>query len=292
MKSITRSSALIALALAATVASTTAHATTTPDAITPTGNVSYQLTDGSSTNLPGYQSATGGYNFVFNSTGAAVGGAGGLVMDDHTTAALGVSNPSNPVSPNGFLALDADYPGALGSPEPGVTTTLSGLTAGEIVTVTFNFAGSQQKAGSDSCGNCTGAFDALLKVTLGGAAPTAGGVTLDAAAGATEDKLTTTGACSNESGVEPCIASQGFSGWESETLTFTVGSGAGNSVLSFIASDPNASHQDPAFALVDDVSITTPNSPAPEPSSLMLLGTGLAGLSGMLRSRFKKSAKV
>jgi hypothetical protein len=45
-------------------------------------------------------------------------------------------------------------------------------------------------------------------------------------------------------------------------------------------SDPNIG------AVLDNVSITTP-SPTPEPSSLMLLGTGILGAAGMMRRRFK-----
>jgi hypothetical protein len=65
------------------------------------------------------------------------------------------------------------------------------------VTLTFDFAGDQQKNGSDGCTSsiCGGNYDALLAVTLGGAAATSGltndGTLLDAAKGATSGDTTT-----------------------------------------------------------------------------------------------------
>jgi hypothetical protein len=50
--------------------------------------------------------------------------------------------------------------------------------------------------------------------------------------------------------------------------------------------DPNAVAQDPAFALLDNLSFTV-TSPVPEPNSLLLLSTGLLGLSGYMRMRSK-----
>ena len=270
-----RGSILTALVLSA-VATTSAHATSI--GIAPTGGNSYELT---SNNLTGWSST--GYNFVFSSAAQAVntGPNIGLVMD-------GATSGSN------FLALDADYQ------QGAVTTNLGSLATGDIVTVTFNFAGSQQLTGSNGCAapRCTGNFDAELGVTLGGIAPTVA-TALDAAGGSSlsADLLTTIAACKASNGgtgetTAPCIKSQLWSGWESETETFHITS-ANSGVLSFLASDPNAAAQDPAFALLDNVtySISTP-SPTPEPSSLMLLGTGLAGLGGFVRSRFKKGAEA
>jgi hypothetical protein len=44
--------------------------------------------------------------------------------------------------------------------------------------------------------------------------------------------------------------------------------------------------QVPAFALVDNLSFTV-TPPVPEPNSLLLLSTGLLGLGGYMRMRYK-----
>jgi hypothetical protein len=279
MKFFNRNSAILTLALTA-MGTTAAHATTI--GIAPTSGNSYQLT---SNNLTNWSNASGGYNFVFSTAGTAVSGTNaGLIMDGATSG-------------SDFLALDADY--QVGA----VTTNLGTLSAGDVVTVTFGFAGSQQLYGSDGCSNngpaphvCEGDFDAELAVTLGGLAPTAN-ATLDAASVSTlgsPDIITNAGIChaSNAGTGEktaPCILSQTWSGFTTETLTYDVTS-TNSGVLSFLASDPNAAAQDPAFALLDNVtySVTTPSA-TPEPSSLMLLSTGLMGLGGFVRSRIKKS---
>jgi hypothetical protein len=270
----------MALVLAAMVATTTAaHAAGIPIAITPTGGNSYQINNcpGGNCNLSGWDNAgyqNHGYNFVLDTATSAIntGPQKGLVLDGATVA-------------NGapVLALDADYQ------QGAVTTTLSGLAAGDVVTLTFDFAGSQQKLNSDGCSFCHGNYDALLGVTLGGAAPTSGGALLDAAVGATSGDTTTGSSnCSNAGGHSPCILSQEWSGWESETLKFTVGSGSTNDVLSFLASDPAGQNQVPSFALVDNLAFTV--TPAvPEPNSLLLLFTGLLGLGGYVRMRCKSS---
>jgi hypothetical protein len=280
MKSLfTKSSALLALALSAMVATTTfAHATSI--GIAPGVNTAFQV---GPTALAGWSESTGpcnspgcingyAYNFAFSSASQAVNTGPnntlGVVMDGATTG-------------TNFLALDADY----GEAALSTSTTLSGLSQGATVTVTFGFAGTQQLTGSDSCGTCTGNFDALLAVTLGGSAPTAGGALLNAATGAGAIDTTTSGC---PSGASTCIVSQEWSGWESETLTFTASSSS--EVLSFIASAPSGQANVPAFALVDNVAYTvTPPTATPEPSSLMLLSTGLLGLGGFLRMRYKNS---
>jgi hypothetical protein len=267
----------MALALAAMVATTTAaHATAIAITPSPTGD-SYQI---AGSNLSGWTNSSNGYNFVFNTATSAVntGPQNGLEMDSST------ANNGGSV-----IALDADY-----LIQPVTNTTLTGLSLG-VMTLTFNFAGDQQENGSDGCTSsiCGGNYDALLAVTLGGVAATSGtndGTLLDAAKGATSGDTTTglgVGGNCNNAGVSPCILSQEWSGWESETLTFNVTSAT--ETLSFLASANVLQPQVPAFALVDNLSYTvaTPPPGIPEPNSLLLLSTGLLGLGGYMRMRYK-----
>ena len=74
--------------------------------------------------------------------------------------------------------------------------------------------------------------------------------------------------------------SHGFTGWQTENLTFTAKSTT--EVLSFLAIGTPGG--EPPMSLLDGVSVS--DNAVPEPSSLALLGTGLAGMGGLLR-RFK-----
>ncbi len=124
-----------------------------------------------------------------------------------------------------------------------VSQTLSGLTVGAATTVSFLFAGAQQSG-------YYGATTEQLKVTLG-------------------DQSLLTEVLSDPS--------QGFTGWKQENLTFTATSTT--EVLSFLAIGTPSGV--PPMSLLDGVSVT--DTAVPEPSSLALLGTGLAGLSGLVR---------
>ena len=189
-----------------------------------------------------------GYNFVFT-PGTA-----------DTTGAVGQYNTaSNPVklwgpgdgsangltaSPNGgnYLAMDGSFQ------QGPISQTLSGLTVGAATTVKFYFAGAQQYG-------FTGPTTEQFAVSLGNQ-------TIDT------DVL-------ND-------ANHGFTGWQSESLTFTATNTS--EVLSFLAIGTPTG--EPPMSLLDGVSVS--DTAVPEPSSLALLGTGLAGVSGLVRRRFKK----
>lgn len=81
------------------------------------------------------------------------------------------------------------------------------------------------------------------------------------------------------------IASHGFSGWLAQSYTFTA---TGTSeVLSFLFASPQSVGA-PPIALLNDVSLTA----APEPSSWVLMVTGLIALAGFVRWRRKSAARM
>jgi hypothetical protein len=205
-------------ALALAVMATVAHA----DPILLNGGFEQTLTPTSSqfgSAFPSQQVtgwSTSGYNFVF------------LPGTADTTGAVGVGNPvrfwgpgngSNNglgASPNGgnFVAIDGVF-------QPGpLTQTVTGLTVGSPVTISFYYAGAQQY-GYD------GPTTDAMQVSLGSQTFTTS--VLD-------------------------IANHGFSGWQSASFTFTPTSTS--ELLSFMAiSTPDGV---PPFALLDGVTIGSP----------------------------------
>jgi len=203
------------------------------------------LTNGSgqlgfNTNASGW--STTGYNFVFTSGTADSVGANGFFGN------LQLWGPGNG-SANGLPASSPDgknYVAADGAFEVApITQTITGLTPGQTYGVTFYWGAAQQSG-------YTGPTTDQWAVSLGG---------------------------DTQSTSIDSIASQGFSGWQSQTFDYTASSGS--ELLSFLAvGTPNG---EPPFALLDGVSMTA----VPEPSSLVAMFAGVLLLGAILRRRVR-----
>jgi hypothetical protein len=150
----------------------------------------------------------------------------------------GTTPPSNnglTLSPDGGAFIGSD-PAFQNGP---ISQTLTGLTVGKALTVTFDYAGAQQ-------------FNLNLATTEGWAV-SLGGVTEDTALLMTPN--------------------HGFTGWQTASLTFTPTSST--EVLSFLSIGTAASAL-PPFALLDSVSAT--QGTVPEPSTWVMMVLGFAGL--------------
>ena len=131
-----------------------------------------------------------------------------------------------------------------------VTQSISGLVVGQTTDISFYYAGTEQVG-------YTGPTYTQLSVSLGGETKLAPQINLPTAGG--------------------------FSGWTLQTLSFTPT--ATTETLSFLTKGgPNGA---PPFTLISNVSASVPTATTPEPSSLALLSTGLFGVAGFMRSRFK-----
>ena len=198
-----------------------------------------------------------GYAFVFKNNNSFT------TSNGHVGPPSGSANPSGSntlplwgnsrdASPDGnyFYGVDSTYHPSA------LTQEIGGLVVGHTYTLTFDYAAAQQ---FDYTGNTIDMWD----VTLGG------------------QTIATT---------HIDLPSHGFSGWETELVTFTYdGEGRNPGLLSFVNNgmggcnanfkhcapiDPAASGG-PPFSLLDGVSLT---GSAPEPSTWAMMVIGFAGL--------------
>jgi hypothetical protein len=191
--------------------------------------------------VPNWSSPGGNdLNFVFlSSTATAYGNAGVFGL---------AQSPAIGAAPRGGNILADD-----GSPgySAAVTQTLTDLVPGALTTLTFEWGVVQQSTATCG-GNCTGTVGGQWQVSLGS-------VTQD------------TTLISNQ-------ATQTFSGWMTDTMTFVPTSAT--EVLSFLAVGSGA----PSILLLNGPTLTEP-----EPATLAVMLTGLVGL-GLLSRRRHRSA--
>ena len=198
---------------------------------------------------------TPGYNFVVsgNSTTASNGAYGNVYGDSGTVSFWGVENgKSNGIgpSPDGGNFLAMDGVYETST----ISQVLTGLTAGLNTQVSFWYAGAQQsnRDGLNTEGFTVSLFDG--KTT----------------------QSQSTAMLQNDS--------HGFTGWQYATLNFTATNAT--ETLSFLAKGTPSG--EPPFSLLDGVSVTQ-IAPTPEPSSFMLLGTGVLSAAGFIRRRYNKA---
>ena len=176
--------------------------------------------------------ASTSYGFVFKPTSTVATGTFGNLSLYSTTTTP--STTFNNASPTGgnFIGEDSAYNTSA------ITQTINGLTNGATYTLSFYWAGAQQTGFS-------GATTEQWQVSLG---------------------------ASTLSTAVVNVASQGFSGWMLQTMSFVATSASEQ--LSFLAiGTPNGV---PPFALLTNVSLVK----APEPASAALMFVGVAALVG------------
>jgi hypothetical protein len=193
---------------------------------------------GYNTTIAGWSTGASGqasYTFLFAPGAADTTGASGQFGNLQLWGPNNGSNNGLTTSPSGgyFLASDGAFQVSA------VTQTINGLTAGQSYNLSFSYAGAQQSGFS---GVTTEAF----QVSLG-------------------SQTQETPILSN--------ADHGFTGWQSDTMTFTATSAT--ETLSFLAQGtPNG---EPPFTLLDGVSLVAAPGPTPGGGFLGLAFLMLAG---------------
>lgn len=208
-----------------------------------------------------FEQSTGNGQVNYNTTVTGWSGTGyNFLYTPGTADTTGANGDSGNVklwgpgdgSQNGLTASPAggNFIGMDGVYQPGaISQTLSGLTVGQATVVSFYYAGAQQY-------NFSGLTTEGFAVSLG-------------------DQTINTPILAN--------SDHGFTSWQLASLTFTPTQTS--EVLSFLAlGTPNG---EPPFSLLDGVSVNT--APTPEPSTITLLLSGVAGLGGVVRRRIRKA---
>lgn len=221
----------------------------------------------------GTMSGTQADNRGANSPGTPTGGNGGplpscpgssnpcwKLWGPATGSDNGLMNAPAPAGGN-FIAIDGDHTGPNNQFIQGrISQQLTGLIPGEMTEVSFFMA-----AGQAATFNAPGGLSERFQVSLCPGGSAASPIT-NCAGGVQDTPLRS-------------YSEHEFSPWMKETLTFTPTSAT--EVLSFLSvGTPGA---EPPIGFLDGVSVQV----IPEPGTLALLGTGLIGLAGMARRKFK-----
>jgi len=213
-----------------------------------------------------YAPVAAGYNFVFVPNNPNGYGTQGNPVAMYGSFQTVWTTPT--VSPDGgnFMALDGDYnTGTLDAPGTAIGQTVTGLTVGNKYVISF-YDGIAQQAGF------TGATTETLQVGF-------------------QDLTTPSDDQYTDANTMP-LGTQAGAYWAAGVQTVTFTATNTSEVLSFLALGVPSTNQ-PTFALLDGVSIANfipPPPGTPEPGSLTLLSTGLLGLAGYMRARYKKAA--